>query len=89
MKQVVILIDEYDTPLHSGYAGGFYEEVISFLRNFLSGGLRDNEHLLRGVVTGILRVAKESVFSGLNNSGFTQSWRRSSDRPSASRRASG
>ena len=68
-KQVVILIDEYDTPLHAGYAKGYYEEIISFLRNFLSGGLKDNEHLFRGVVTGILRVAKESVFSGLNNLG--------------------
>ncbi|MCP4104281.1 MAG: AAA family ATPase [Desulfobacteraceae bacterium] len=64
-KRVVILIDEYDTPLHAGYAGGFYEEVVSFIRNLLSGGLKDNEHLFKGVVTGVLRVAKESVFSGL------------------------
>ncbi len=68
-KQVVILIDEYDTPLHAGYEGGFYEEMISFMRNFLSGGLKDNGHLFRGVVTGVFRVAKESVFSGLNNLG--------------------
>ncbi|MDM8521925.1 AAA family ATPase [Desulfococcaceae bacterium HSG8] len=68
-EKVIILIDEYDTPLHAGYAGGYYEDVISFIRNFLSGGLKDNENLFRGVLTGILRVAKESVFSGLNNPG--------------------
>jgi len=67
--RAIILIDEYDTPLHAGYAGGYYEEAISFMRNFLSGGLKDNEHLFRGVLTGILRVANESVFSGLNNPG--------------------
>jgi hypothetical protein len=63
----VILIDEYDTPLHAGYLNGYYEQVIGFIRNFLSGGLKDNPHLFKGVLTGILRVAKESVFSGLNN----------------------
>ncbi|MCP4112662.1 MAG: AAA family ATPase [Desulfobacteraceae bacterium] len=68
-KRVIILIDEYDTPIHAGYSGGFYEQVISFMRNLLSGGLKDNEHLFKGVITGILRVAKESVFSGLNNLG--------------------
>ncbi len=68
-KRVVILLDEYDTPIHSGYLSGCYNEIISFMRNFLSGGLKDNENLFRGVVTGILRVAKESVFSGLNNLG--------------------
>ncbi len=68
-KKVVILIDEYDTPLHAGYAEGYYKDVIRFVRNFLSAGLKDNEHLFRGVLTGILRVAKESIFSGLNNPG--------------------
>ncbi len=63
----VILIDEYDTPLHAGYLRGYYEQVIGFMRNFLSGGLKDNPHLFKGVLTGILRVAKESIFSGLNN----------------------
>ncbi|CAN2039554.1 AAA ATPase-like domain-containing protein, nuclease domain-containing [Candidatus Magnetomoraceae bacterium gMMP-15] len=66
---VVILIDEYDTPLHSAYINNYYDEVISFIRNFLGCGLKDNEHLFKGVITGILRVAKESVFSGLNNLG--------------------
>ncbi|MDM8538629.1 AAA family ATPase [Desulfobacterales bacterium HSG17] len=66
---VVILIDEYDTPIHAGYTGGYYEQIISFMRNFLSSGLKDNSYLFKGVLTGILRVAKESVFSGLNNLG--------------------
>jgi len=78
--RVVILIDEYDTPLHSGYAGGYYDDAVSFIRNFLSGGLKDNEYLFRGVLTGILRVARESVFSGLNNPGiYTILSRRFSD----------
>lgn len=63
----VILIDEYDTPIQQGYMKGFYEEVISFMRNFLSGGLKDNKHMSMAFMTGILRVAKESIFSGLNN----------------------
>ncbi len=66
-EQAVVLVDEYDTPIHAGFVGGFYEAVVGFFRNFLSGGLKDNPHLFRGVVTGILRVARESIFSGLNN----------------------
>ncbi len=68
-ESVVILIDEYDTPLHAGYDCGYYKEIINFMRNLLSGGLKDNVHLFKGILTGILRVAKESVFSGLNNLG--------------------
>ncbi len=66
-EKVIILIDEYDAPILSGYSNGYYQEIISFMRNFLSGGLKDNQHLFKGVLTGILRVAKESIFSGLNN----------------------
>lgn len=66
-KQVVLLIDEYDTPAHSAYIGKYYNTFIDFIRNWLSAGLKDNIHLERGVLTGILRIAKESVFSGLNN----------------------
>ncbi len=66
-ERVVILLDEYDSPIHAGYAHHYYEEVIAFFRDFLSGGLKDNEHLFKGVLTGILRVARESLFSGLNN----------------------
>ncbi|MEE3393838.1 MAG: AAA family ATPase [Lachnospiraceae bacterium] len=66
-KQTVILIDEYDTPIQQGFMEGFYGDVISFMRNLLSGGLKDNENLAFGVLTGILRVSKENLFSGLNN----------------------
>lgn len=66
-KRVILLIDEYDTPAHAAYVGGYYEKLISFMRNWLSGGLKDNPSLERGVLTGILRIAKESIFSGLNN----------------------
>ncbi len=66
-ERVVILLDEYDTPLHNAYLKGYYEEAVSFFRNLLSGGLKDNDHLYKGVLTGILRVAKDSIFTGLNN----------------------
>ena len=66
-SKVVILIDEYDTPIQQGYSRDFYKEVISFMRNFLSGGLKDNSDLAFGVLTGIMRVSKENLFSGLNN----------------------
>lgn len=63
----IIIIDEYDTPIQQGHMRGFYNEVILFMRNLFSGGLKDNKHLSYGFLTGILRVAKESIFSGLNN----------------------
>lgn len=63
----MIFIDEYDTPIQHGYLKGFYDDVIGFMRNLFSGGLKDNNHLSFGFMTGILRVAKESIFSGLNN----------------------
>jgi len=66
-ERVVILLDEYDSPIHAGYTKGYYDDVITFFRDFLSGGLKDNPHLFKGVLTGILRIAKESLFSGLNN----------------------
>ena len=66
-QETVIIIDEYDTPVQQGHSCGFYEEIVNFMRNFFSGGLKDNPHLEFGFLTGILRVAKESIFSGLNN----------------------
>ena len=63
----IVIIDEYDTPIQQGHVNGFYDKVIRFMRNFFSGGLKDNPHLSYGFLTGILRVAKESIFSGLNN----------------------
>ncbi len=66
-KKVVILIDEYDMPIQAGYVNGYYGEIIEFMRNLLSGALKGNNYLEKSVLTGILRVAKESIFSGLNN----------------------
>ena len=63
----IIIIDEYDTPIQQGHIKGFYDEIIGFMRNLFSGGLKDNKHLTYGFLTGILRIAKESIFSGLNN----------------------
>lgn len=65
--KAVIIIDEYDTPIQQGHLMGFYEEVVGFMRNLFSGGFKDNPNLAFGFLTGILRVAKESIFSGLNN----------------------
>lgn len=66
-KAPIIIIDEYDTPIQQGYMQGYYDQVVLFMRNLFSGGLKDNRHLSYGFLTGILRVAKESIFSGLNN----------------------
>ena len=63
----IILIDEYDQSLITAHTNGYFKEAMNFYRNFLSAGLKDNENFERAVLTGILRVAKESVFSGLNN----------------------
>jgi hypothetical protein len=64
-----VLIDEYDAPIHGGYANEYYDKATSFCRFFYEAGLKDNQHLERAVMTGILRVARESIFSGLNNLG--------------------
>ena len=66
-QKPIILIDEYDAPIHAGYLNNYYDQVVGFIRNFLSGGLKDNSNLQFAVMTGILRIAKESIFSGLNN----------------------
>ncbi len=63
----VIIIDEYDTPIQNGFMKGYYDQIVSFMRNLFSGAFKDNRHLSYGFLTGILRVAKESIFSGLNN----------------------
>jgi len=69
-ERVVILIDEYDAPVHAGFNNGYYDQIINFIRNFLSGGLKDTDkYLEKSVLTGIMRIAKESIFSGLNNLG--------------------
>lgn len=66
-KAPIIIIDEYDTPIQEGYAKDFYDEIIGFMRNFFSGAFKDNKNLSYGFLTGILRIAQESIFSGLNN----------------------
>nr|VFJ44327.1 MAG: PD-(D/E)XK nuclease superfamily protein [Candidatus Kentron sp. FW] len=66
-EQVVVLIGEYDTPIHAGYQEGYYEKIHSFMGNWLGGALKDHSSLKKGVLTGILRVTWESIFSGLNN----------------------
>jgi hypothetical protein len=63
----ILLIDEYDSPINASYTNGYYQEMIEILRNMYSMALKDNIHLERAVLTGIYRVAKESIFSGLNN----------------------
>ncbi|MBP5320484.1 MAG: AAA family ATPase [Kiritimatiellae bacterium] len=66
-KLPVILIDEYDQPITSASTNGYYDEMCTFMRVFLSGALKDNRHCHIGIMTGVLRVAKEGILSGLNN----------------------
>ena len=66
-KAPVIIIDEYDTPIQEGFLNGYYAEAVDFIRNFFSAAFKDNPHITLCVLTGILRIAKESIFSGLNN----------------------
>ena len=63
----IIIIDEYDTPIQEGYSKDFYNEIIGFMRNFFSGAFKDNRNLSYVFLTGILRIAQESIFSVLNN----------------------
>ena len=65
--RAILLIDEYDTPVLAAHTMGYYDEAIHFIRNLLGTALKDNSHIQKGVLTGILRVARESLFSGLNN----------------------
>ena len=66
-KKVIVLIDEYDTPIIQSYQEGYYKKAISFFKRFYGEAMKDNEYLQFGVMTGILRIAKEGIFSGLNN----------------------
>ena len=66
-KPAIMLIDEYDVPVAKAVENGFYNEMIRFMRGFLSGALKTNDHLKFGILTGALRITKESVFTGLNN----------------------
>ena len=66
-KKVIILLDEYDTPMQEAYINGFWDELISFIRSMLNSTFKTNPYLERGIMTGITRVSKESIFSDLNN----------------------
>ena len=66
-QQTVILIDEYDVPIQAGFECGFYDKIIRLMRTLLSGAFKDNPNLYKGALTGVTRVSKESIFSGLNN----------------------
>ena len=66
-KNTIILIDEYDVPLENAYLHGFYDEMIGFIRSLFESALKTNPYLEKGVITGCLRISKESIFTGLNN----------------------
>ena len=68
-QKSVVLIDEYDSPIHTAYSKNYYEEMTAFFRSFLGAGLKDNPDIFKGILTGILRIAKESIFSEMNNPG--------------------
>lgn len=65
--KVILLIDEYDAPLEQAFANGYYEQMISLIRNFLGQALKTNGSLKFAVLTGCMRISKESIFTGLNN----------------------
>ena len=66
-QKPIILLDEYDTPIHAAWIKGYYEELIDFMRGFMSAAFKDNPTFEKAVITGCLRVSKESIFTGLNN----------------------
>lgn len=66
-QKVIVLIDEYDVPLQAAYQNNYYEEMVEFLRSVFSSALKTNDALEKGVMTGCLRISKESIFAGLNN----------------------
>ena len=66
-QKVILLIDEYDVPLDKAFQGGYYDEMISLIRNLLGNALKTNDSLYFAVLTGCLRISKESIFTGLNN----------------------
>ena len=66
-RKVILLIDEYDVPLDKAFNQGYYDEMVSFMRGFFGQALKSNEFLQQAVLTGCLRISKESIFTGLNN----------------------
>lgn len=67
MKKTIILIDEYDVPLQVAYQNHYYDEMVDFMRSIFSSALKTNDALEKAVMTGCLRISKESIFTGLNN----------------------
>lgn len=67
-KKVIILLDKYDTPMQEAYVNGYWEEMVSFILSLFNSTFKTNTHLERGLMTGIMRVSKESIFSDLNHS---------------------
>ena len=66
-KKVIILLDEYDTPMQEAYVNGYWEEIVAFTRSLFNAAFKTNPYLGRAIMTGITRVSKESIFSDLNN----------------------
>ncbi len=77
----IVLIDEYDAPIQAGHENGYYNKVISFIKDFLTNGLKSNDDLNFAVLTGVLRISKESIFSDLNNLNVYSILRRKGDEP--------
>lgn len=66
-KEVIILLDEYDTPMQEAWIGGYWDDAVKFFMGFFDNSFKTNPHLYRGIITGITRISKESIFSDLNN----------------------
>lgn len=66
-EKVIVLLDEYDTPMQEAWIGGYWDEAVSFFRSFFDNTFKTNPHLCRGIITGITRISRESIFSDLNN----------------------
>lgn len=66
-KKVIVLLDEYDTPMQEAWLGNYWDEAVAFFRSFFDNTFKTNSHLYRGIITGITRISKESIFSDLNN----------------------
>ena len=66
-KKTIILLDEYDTPMQEAWLGGYWDEAVGFFRNFFGSTFKTNPYMYRGIITGITRISRESIFSGLNN----------------------
>ena len=69
-KNTVILLDEYDVPLENAYFRGFYDKMVDFIRSLFESALKTNDYLQFAVITGCLRISRESIFTGLNHLGI-------------------